>query len=218
MARVLVIGASRGIGKQVSQALANDGHFVRAMSRTGRAGSAQSGSMEAFVGDALNADDLKLALKDIDTVVQALGVKANAQMITGPVTLFSSATRVLIPAMEEAGVKRLIAVTGFGAGDSVSAISPLQRIPFRAALGRAYDDKSIQEDLITRSGLDWMLVRPGVLTDGPRSGSYKALMEPSQWRNGVISRADVADFIKDHVADEPLGGRKAVLIRWPLCL
>lgn len=218
MARVLVIGASRGIGMQVSQALADDGHFVRAMSRTGRVASLQGASIEAFAGDALKAEDLKSALQDVDTVVQALGVKANAQMITGPVTLFSSATRILIPAMEEAGVNRLIAVTGFGAGDSASAISLLQKIPFRAALGRAYDDKTIQEDLITNSSLDWMLVRPGVLTNGGPSGRYKALMEPTEWCNGIISRADVADFIKNHIADETLGGRKAVLIRWPLRL
>ncbi|MBV6657420.1 MAG: SDR family oxidoreductase [Devosiaceae bacterium] len=218
MSKVLVVGASRGIGKQASQVLAHAGHSVRAMSRSGRVSAFGNGQIENFVGDALVGEDIKRALEGIDTVVQALGVKANAQMITGPVTLFSSATRVLIPAMQQAQVSRLIAVTGFGAGDCASAISPLQRIPFRATLGRAYDDKTVQEELIEKSGLDWMLVRPGVLTNGPRSGRYKAIMEPSRWRNGIISRADVADFIKDHIEDEPLGGRKAVLIRWPFLL
>lgn len=218
MARVLVIGASRGIGMEVSKALAGDGHFVRAMSRSGRAEFSQSGVIEPFAGDALDPGDLETALDDVDTVVQALGVKADAQMITGPVTLFSSATRALVPAMEKAGVKRLIAVTGFGAGDSSSSVSLLQSIPFRVALGRAYDDKSIQEELIVRSRLDWMLVRPGVLTDGPPSGRYKALWQRAEWQNGLVSRADVADFIAKHVADERLGGRKAVIIRWPFCL
>ncbi|MEM8838654.1 MAG: SDR family NAD(P)-dependent oxidoreductase [Pseudomonadota bacterium] len=218
MAKVLVIGASRGIGKAVAKRLAEDGHSVRAFSRSGHTPNTRDTAIEAFRGDALSAEDIKRALQGVETVIQALGVKADFKMITGPVTLFSEATRALLPAMGESGVKRLIAVTGFGAGDSDQAISPLQRLPFCAALGRAYDDKSIQETLITRSALDWMIVRPGVLTDGPPTGTYRVLTEPATWRNGVISRADVADFIADQVDTEPLGGRKPVLIRWPFPL
>ena len=64
--------------------------------------------------------------------------------------LFSAATRALVPEMERLGVRRLIAVTGFGAGDSGQAISLVERVPFRLLLGRAYDDKGAQERLISR--------------------------------------------------------------------
>ena len=50
--------------------------------------------------------------------------------------------------MESQGVKQLICVTGFGAGDSYASISFLQLVPFRLVFGRAYDDKSVQERLI----------------------------------------------------------------------
>jgi uncharacterized protein YbjT (DUF2867 family) len=86
-------------------------------------------------------------------------------------------------------------VTGFGAGDSRNAISCLQIIPFRLFLGRAYDDKDLQERIIKNSHLDWTIVRPGILNNGPTSDRYKILIKPSQWRNGAISRSDVADFI-----------------------
>ncbi|MGB6905516.1 MAG: NAD(P)H-binding protein [Methyloceanibacter sp.] len=112
-----------------------------------------------------------------DVVIQALGVGAGD--LFQPVSLFSDATRILVSAMERRGIKRLIAVTGFGAGDSRDAISCLQLLPFRLFLGRAYDDKDVQECLIKNSRLDWTIVRPGTLTNGPRSGHHKVLVKSS---------------------------------------
>ncbi len=143
-------------------------------------------------------------------MVQALGVPTRD--LLGPVRLFSEATGLLVPAMEKAGVRRLIAVTGFGAGDSRDAIGPLQRLPFRLVFGRAYDDKDAQEMRIRRSTLDWTLVRPGVLTGGAATGRIRVLDEPSSWRNGLIARADVARFLVDQIADAGRIGRAVVLI------
>lgn len=214
MKNVLVIGASRGIGRAVCETAARQSHHVKAFSRSGTPiSSRRGGTIDVVKGDALNAADLEGALEGVDVVVQALGVPVSMDLITKPVTLFSSATRVLIPAMEKIGVTKLIAVTGFGAGDSNSAINPLQRIPFRAFLGRAYDDKTIQENLIEKSDLDFLFVRPGVLTNGPATGKAKILMQPHEWRNGVVSRADVAEFIVEQLGQETLGRQKPVIIR-----
>lgn len=126
--------------------------------------------------------------------------------------LFSDATRVLIDAMDAQGVKRLICVTGFGAGDSRESISLLQRLPFQALFGRAYADKSQQERLIRQSALDWTIVRPGVLTNGPRTGRFNILAEASQWRNGMISRTDVADFLVRQIVDRTYFYKTPVLV------
>ncbi len=216
MRKVLVIGASQGIGKAVCEAAAAAGHHVRGMSRSGKAARRRDDRIEAFKGDALSQNDVERALDGMDIVVQALGVPASLDMVTKPVTLFSDATRILLPAMEKCGVKRLISVTGFGAGDCSSAINLLQRIPFRAFLGRAYDDKTKQEAMIEASELDWMFVRPGVLTNGAMSNLYRVLTDPKDWRNGIVSRADVADYITSQLDAEELNGRKPVIIRYPL--
>lgn len=216
MATILVIGASRGIGKAVSEAVAASGRPVRAMSRSGKTARRRDDLVESFAGDALVSGDVERALDGVETVVQALGVPASLDMVTKPVTLFSNATRILIPAMEKMGVARLIAVTGFGAGDCAPAISRLQKLPFRALLGRAYDDKTRQERLIEESALDWLIVRPGVLTNGEATGKYRVLEQPRSWRNGIIARNDVADYIATQSAAATLGCRKPVLIRYPL--
>jgi NAD(P)H-binding len=84
------------------------------------------------------------ALEGVDAVIQALGIPGRDMMLR-PVHLFSDATRVLIASMEETGVKRLIAVTGFGAGDSRNRGGCLYNTAFHLFLGRAYDDKDEQE-------------------------------------------------------------------------
>ena len=216
MVHVLVIGASRGIGQAVTEAAVLRGHRIRAMSRSGAAPPDRAGRIEAFKGDALAPDDVVRALEGIDVVVQALGVPVSLDLITKPVTLFSAATRVLLPAMAEANVTKLVAVTGFGAGDSNASINLLQRLPFTLFLGRAYDDKSEQERLIEASDLDWLIVRPGVLTSGRKSGAYRVLTEPHSWRNGIVSRADVAHFITERISADRFGREKPVIVRCPL--
>ncbi|MEM9333165.1 MAG: NAD(P)-binding oxidoreductase, partial [Pseudomonadota bacterium] len=171
---------------------------------------------EAIAGNALNRDDVNKALEGVDVVVQALGIVLSPKMPFEPVSLFSDATKILVPAMEEMKIPRLISVTGFGAGDSKEAINIFQKLPFHFAFRHPYGDKSIQEDIIENSNLDWLIVRPGVLTNGRSSGRYKVLTDKKSWRNGIIARADVADFIVSNFGKDGLSHAKPVLIRFPL--
>ncbi|MEM9357285.1 MAG: SDR family NAD(P)-dependent oxidoreductase [Pseudomonadota bacterium] len=216
MAHILVVGGSRGIGEAVCRTAAAAGHHVRAMSRSGQLRHGLDHECEAIKGDALDAADVRRALVDVDVVVQALGVPPSLDLLTKPVTLFSTATRILLPEMKASGVGKLVSVTGFGAGDSRASINLVQRLPFNIVLRRAYDDKTIQEELIEASDLDWLIVRPGVLTSGPASSRYRVLSKPHEWRNGIISRADVADMIVHRITRDEFGREKPVVIRFPL--
>ena len=209
MAHVLVIGASQGIGLETVRRALEAGHSVRALARSADGIDLSDRRLEKLRGDALHAADVTAALKGVSVVIQALGIRAGEMF--GPVRLFSDATRVLIDAMAGSGVRRLICVTGFGAGDSQASIGLLQRIPFQLVFGRAYQDKSLQERLLKESSLEWTIVRPGVLTNARRTGRYQALDQPSQWRNGIIGRADVADFLVRQI-DNPASIRKEYVL------
>jgi putative NADH-flavin reductase len=162
----------------------------------------ENAALDKVSGDALDSDTIRNALQDIDVVIQTLGVDIAPQAILERTTLFSQSTRILVDAMKAAGVKRLIAVTGLGAGDSRGHGGLLyDAVIFPLLLKRVYADKDVQEWIIRSSGLDWTIVRPGLLTNGPATGRYRVLTVPQDWRFGMISRADVADFLVRQVDD-----------------
>lgn len=198
--KLTVIGASRGIGRKVVDYALSRGHSVRALARSADRMGLDAPGFEPIVGDATDPAALALAVQGADAVILTLGVPRDLRAL-GRTTLFSDATRALIPAMEAAGIRRLLTVTGFGAGDSAGRLSTVERIPFRLFLGRAYADKTVQEEMIRASGLDWTIARPGILNDNAMSGKYKVLVDPATWRQGIVSRADVAHFLV-HAAED----------------
>lgn len=207
---ILIMGATSGIGAcAVTEALAR-GLPVRAFARS----AAEMGEAEGLTpcpGDARNPEDVARALEGVSTVIYALGIRERLAMLWEKETLFSDTTRVLLEAMRAAEVSRLIAVTGFGAGRSAQAMSKIERMGHRAVLGRPYDDKDRQEALILEADLNWTIARPVILTKGARTGRYRAVSDPSKWRNGLISRADVACYLVD-AATQGLNIREDVVL------
>lgn len=213
MANVLIMWASSGIGLATTKLAIERGHSVVAFARSADRIALQHARLKKLVGDARQIDDVRRALTGVDAVMQTLGVPANARMLTGPIDLFSTATATLLPVMKDAGIRRLISVTGFGAGESGSRIPPLQRLGFDLVFGRAYSDKGIQEKMIKQSALEWTIVRPGVLINTRKVGRYRVLVSPQDWRNGIVSRSDIADFLVKQLTDDTCLKQAPVLVR-----
>ncbi len=106
--------------------------------------------------------------------------------------------------MEEKQVRRFVCQTSLGYGDS-RGILPLHMkyIIVPLILRNAFADHELQEDHIKRSSLDWVIVRPGTLTNGDLTGAYRhgfAVTEPGL--KIKVSRADVANFMLAQLADD----------------
>lgn len=198
--RITVIGASRGIGRKVVDYALRRGHHVRAVARSADRMDIASEAFEAVAGDATDPELLARAVEGADAVILTLGLPRDIRVLQ-PTSLFSSVTQALIPAMQDAGVRRLLTVTGFGAGDSQAKLSTPEKLTLKLVLGRAYADKDRQEELIRGSDLDWTIARPGILTDNAMTAKYQVLVTPETWRQGLISRADVAHFLV-HAAED----------------
>jgi putative NADH-flavin reductase len=212
MGTVLIIGASRGIGLETVRLALKAGHTVRALSRSATAIRLHDRRLEKLDGNALDPDTMEHALVGIDAVIQTLGEPFAPEQIFRGTNLYSTATRVLVNAMEASAVRRLICVTGFGAGDSRGRGDPLYNAGLCVFLGRIYSDKDVQERIIRRSSLDWTIVRPTILTYGPRTGKYRVLVKPRDWTSGSISRTDVADFLVKQIGDASLLHKTPALI------
>jgi uncharacterized protein YbjT (DUF2867 family) len=207
MAKVLIIGASHGVGLETVRAALRAGHSVRALARSAASIPIQNANLDKISGNALDPDTIRNALRDIDVVIQTLGVDFSPRLIVEGTRLFSDSTRILVEAMKTVGVKRLIIVTGLGAGESRGHGSLLyDAIIFPLLLKRVYDDKDVQEWIIRSSGLDWTIMRPGLLKNSP------VFTTLTDWRFGAISRADVADFLVRQVDDRTQIGTSPLLI------
>ena len=212
MAKVLIIGASKGIGLETVRQALDAGHQVRALARSAPRIPVRHPQLEKMKGDALDRATVEQALDGVDVVIQTLGVSGGPGILFKPIRLFSDATRVLVAAMEAKLVNRLICLTGLGAGDSRGKGGFLYNAFIGLILVRAYDDKTIQERIIRNSTLDWVIVRPGGLTNGAHTGRYKVLTDPKDWRGGFISRANVADFLVKQIDSDAHLHKTPVLI------
>jgi len=212
--KVLVIGASRGIGLETVKALLlAKGYEVRAFARSASTIPIDDPRLEKFDGDAVDSRDIDRALEGVDAVIQSLGVTFGPGTVLKGTTLFSKSARVLVDAMRANGVKRLIAVTGLGAGDSRGHGGLLyDALIFPLVLKRVYDDKDVEEQIVRASGLDWTIVRPGLLTSGTATGRYQVLTDPKSWHAGAISRSDVGEFLARQVEERTYIGQTPVLI------
>ena len=189
---ILIVGATRGIGRQLLEQALTSGHTVTALVRNPQRLATQHERLRVVKGDILDSDSVALAMVGQDAVCCTIGVKAPWIRVT----VFSEGTRNLLQAMKKTGVKRLICVTGIGAGDSKGHGGFLYDCIFYPLLLKGvYADKDRQESLIEASDVDWTIVRPGFLTNGPLTKIYRMLTNMTGVTAGGISRADVAHFI-----------------------
>lgn len=196
MSTILIVGASRGIGLETVKAALDAGHTAKALARSAATIPLEHPRLQKIAGDARDRATVERALEGADVVIEVLGATFGPEAILKGTTLFSSATRTLVDAMRAKGPRRLIAVTGLGAGDSRGHGGLLyDAVIFPLLLKRVYDDKDVQEQIIKASGLDWTIVRPGLLTNASATGHPRALLNPAEWCAGSISRADVALFL-----------------------
>lgn len=189
---ILIAGASRGIGRQlVEQALAA-GHAVTALARDPSKVAGPHERLRTVQGSVLDPALVAAAMAAQNAVCCTIGVKTPWEQPS----VFSEGTRRLLEAMKQAGVRRLVCITGIGAGDSRGHGGFLyDRVFFPLLLKAVYADKDRQESLIRASDTDWTIVRPGFLTNGPLTGNYRVLTDLTGVTAGKIARADVAHFM-----------------------
>ena len=195
--QIAVFGATGGTGQQVvQQALAAE-HSVSALVRDPSRLAAQDERLTVVEGDVLDRAKVDETVSGADAVIVSLGNTSN-----NPDYIVSRGTEVIVDSMTAVGKPmRLIVVSSLGVGESRDQVPFAFKMLMNTVLKKAMDDKERQEALVKASGFDWIIVRPGGLTNGPATGSYKAGVDV-KLTAGQVSRADVAAFVLLQLDDD----------------
>ncbi|GIH75151.1 NAD(P)-dependent oxidoreductase [Planobispora longispora] len=210
--RLTIFAATGGIGRRLLDQAVAAGHDVTAAVRNPRKlPSTRARVVPADLGTA-DPEALRAALEGADAVLSGLGPRARSEA-----GVAERGTRAIVSAMQANEVRRIVVVSAapIGTVPSPGRPRPPRNDPgdgffmrnlasplIKAVLREHYADLALMEDVLRDSGLDWTVVRPPRLTDGPLTGAYRTAYGRNLRRGLLISRADVAHCML-HALDRP---------------
>jgi putative NADH-flavin reductase len=190
--RIALLGGSGRIGSEVLDMLLADDHEVQVLARSGGSVRPADG-LTVTEGDALDPASVAAVVKGADAVVSALGPRGARSQ-----GLLEGAAANTVAAMNDVGVRRLIAVSAAGAFIMADPDSgALTKFVVPRVFAKPFADVRRMEDVIRASGLEWTLVRPTRLVRGPATSQYRTRSDFPPQGGMKVSRADVAQFIVD---------------------
>jgi putative NADH-flavin reductase len=199
--RLLVFGASGGTGREIVTQALGRGYRVTAFVRQPERFQLSHERLSVLTGDVTNSASVDAVVAAHDAVLCAIG---NRQYIL-PSNVLAKGTRNIVNAMQTHGVRRLVCETSLGVSDSFGRLGVYYTLfVYPVVMPFYWFDKEEQEKVVKRSKLDWVIVRPGQLTNGPKRGQYRHGAKVGNYLWSVsIARADVADFMLNQVGDTP---------------
>ena len=195
-----VLGATGPTGTQlVEQALAA-GHHVTALARSPEKLTITNPNLHVVQGDATDRAAVSQAMKGADAVISTLGAKGS---------VIAAAARAIVAVAKQEGPQRIVMLSSFAvARDRLKAASKLLT---GMAMGAQIKDKTAGEEALRASGLDWTIVYPTRLTNGPKTEPTVVPETTKVGMSHTVSRADVVSFLLQ-AATDGLYSRRAVII------
>jgi putative NADH-flavin reductase len=190
--RLFILGATGGTGRQlIDQALAR-GHQVTAFVRSPEKLGSRRESLRVQQGDPRDVAALTAALGGHDAVLSALGPPGLEPPGFGRSTILPDSARSTVSAMQSSGIRRLLIVSAAILFEDMGLLAALLR---RTLLRNVVVGSGEMERIVTASDLDWTIVRPPRLTNGPLTGRYQVADSRFPPGKRTLSRADVAHFL-----------------------
>jgi putative NADH-flavin reductase len=151
-------------------------------------------------GNVLDPQTVASVIHNQKAVIQCLGVGGKGD--GKPTTFISDATKVIVDEMQKQNIKRLIAMSNVGAGNSIAFqpwfFTKIILPYFMKWLKVIIEDKNRMEPIIMNSNLDWTIVRCPNIVDKPRKGTCNATLDGKGLKLS-ITLPDLSKFIVDQL-------------------
>jgi putative NADH-flavin reductase len=206
--RICIFGASGATGLALTQQALERSLAVTAFVRSEAAKEKLPPGVTAVVGNLLDRADVERAITGCAAVVCVFGPHLSSSEV-----FCAEATQNIITAMKAQGVRRLVCLTGAMIGDypHLSWFMRSMRNSYQKKQPALAQDRAGQEKRVASSGLDWTIVKPPRLTDGPRRGRVQSGENLKVGAMSSISRADLSQFILNEMDARQYVGKRVVV-------
>jgi putative NADH-flavin reductase len=205
-ARLVVIGATaRSSQAIIPQALAR-GHAVVAVARRPAEVATRHERLTVLQGDVYDRASLEAAIGPGDVVICMVGPRVDPFREVPPMDLFTAGTRNIIAAMKAKDSRRLLIASSIGVENEFPAEKPdAMKEPGRMWLWNSrwlYKDMRDMEDIVRSSGLDWVILRPAFMEEGPARHDLEFAVNRDSPKQRTLTYEDFATFVLDQVAGD----------------
>jgi putative NADH-flavin reductase len=184
--RLAIFGGTGGTGLELTRQALEHGHNVRVLVRNPKRMPLVNANMRLVLGNVLDRESVTKTVLGADAVLSCLGQRN----LVRNTRVVSDGTRQIMAVMQQHGVRRLVVESAFGAGESLTQAGLAARLLLATLLWAPYEDKNLMEPEVKASGLEWTILRPTLLSNGPLTSLYTVSAgRPAAMR---VSRADVA--------------------------
>lgn len=199
--KIAIFGATGIVGRAITKEALAQGHEVTILTRDAKKAKVTDEKLTVVQGDVTDRTTVRKMLEGQDAVIQSLGVGGKGD--GKPTSFVSETNKLIMEEMKRTNVRRLIAISVIGAGDSLyflpwiyRKIMPVMMKWFTAII----DDKNRMEPMIENSGLEWTIVRCTTVKDTPSKSHITATLDGKGIKYSIAA-PDMAKFVVSQLVD-----------------
>ena len=196
--KVTIFGATGFSGQAILAEALKQGHGVTILVRDEFKVSIKHKNLTIVEGNVLDPQTVASVLHHQEAIIQCLGVGGKGD--GKPTTFISDATKIIVEEMQNQKIKRLIAMSNVGAGNSIAFqpwfFTKIILPYFMKWLKVIIEDKNRMEPIIMNSNLDWTIVRCPNIVDKPAKGTCNATLDGKGLKLS-ITLPDLSKFMVD---------------------
>ena len=198
--KVIIFGATGFSGQAILANSIKQGHEVTILVRDASKIPIKHQNLTIVEGNVLNPQTVASVLHHQEAVIQCLGVGGKGD--GKPTTFISDATKIIVDEMQNKKIKRLIAMSNVGAGNSIAFqpwfFTKIILPYFMKWLKVIIEEKNRMEPINMNSNLDWTIVRCPNIVDKPAKGRCNATLDGKGLKLS-ITLSDLSKFMVDQL-------------------